>query len=87
MTAKPGRPLLKWLFVIFAGLYVLALGLLLVGTYGWFGQEQDPLSGVFLLPLGLPWNLLADALGLQGAALMAAAPMVNAAILFWLSKR
>jgi len=40
--------------------YLLALALLAVGTFGLFGQEQDPLSGVFLLPLGLPWNLMLD---------------------------
>lgn len=38
-------------------LYLVALALLLIGTYGLFGQEQDPLAGVFLIPLGLPWNL------------------------------
>lgn len=43
---------------IFAIAYVVALGLLLIGTFGLFGQERDPLSGVFLMPLGLPWNLL-----------------------------
>ena len=40
-----------WAFVI---LYVGALFIFLVGTFGWLGQERDPLSGVFLLPLGLP---------------------------------
>ena len=42
----------------FLTLYIVALALLAVGTFGLFGNEQDPLSGVFLLPLGLPWNLL-----------------------------
>jgi len=31
------------------------VGLLLIGTFGLFGQEKDPLSAVFLIPLGLPW--------------------------------
>lgn len=44
----------------FGLLYAGALVLLLIGTYGLFGAETDPLSGVFLLPLGLPWNLLLD---------------------------
>lgn len=78
---------MQWIFIIFVVLYVLALALLLIGTFGWFGQERDPLSGVFLLPLGLPWNLLADRLGAGGAAVMALAPLVNAAILFWLWRR
>ena len=45
---------------IFAVLYLLALGLLLIGTFGLFGSERDPLAGVFLMPLGLPWNLMLD---------------------------
>lgn len=40
--------------------FVVALFLFLVGTFGWFGSPQDPLAGVFLVPLGLPWNLLTD---------------------------
>lgn len=47
--------------VIFIVLYVLALAILAIGTFGLFGQERDPLSGVFLMPLGLPWNQFFDA--------------------------
>jgi len=43
---------------IFAAALVLALFAFLTGTFGWFGQAQDPLSGIFLIPLGLPWNLI-----------------------------
>lgn len=78
---------MKWVFWIFVALYAFALFLLAVGTYGWFGQEQDPLSGVFLLPLGLPWNLLADAEGLDGPLTAILAPAINAALLFWLWRR
>lgn len=78
---------MKWAFYIFLALYVLALALLLIGTFGWFGQEEDPLSGVFLLPLGLPWNILADRLGVAGVGAMVLAPAVNLGILFWLWKR
>lgn len=78
---------MKWVFFIFLALYAIALLLLAIGTFGWFGQEQDPISGVFLLPLGLPWNLLADRLGFSGPATAILAPAVNAAILFWLWKR
>ena len=42
--------------ITFCVAWYAALGLLLIGTFGWFGQENDPLSGVFLIPLGLPWN-------------------------------
>ena len=31
-----------------------------MGTFGLFGTERDPLAGVFLLPLGLPWVLAID---------------------------
>lgn len=67
---------------IFAVAWLIAVILLLIGTFGWFGQERDPLSGVFLVPLGLPWNLLLDgvpeALKPWGAAL---APAINLLIL------
>jgi len=67
---------------IFALLYAGAVVLFLVGTFGWFGQQTDPLSGVFLLPLGLPWVFMADALDdtlRPWAAVLA--PAVNLAIL------
>ena len=78
---------MKWVFWIFVTLYAIAVLLLAIGTFGWFGQDQDPLSGVFLLPLGLPWNWLADKLGLEGPVVMIAAPAINAAILWWLAFR
>ena len=78
---------MKWLFIVFVVIYALALFLLAVGTFGWFGQEQDPLSGIFLMPLGLPWNILGDRLGLGGPLLGILSPAINAAILYWLWKR
>ncbi|MBT8427259.1 MAG: hypothetical protein KJO02_04435 [Erythrobacter sp.] len=78
---------MKWVFFTFLGLYALALLLLAIGTFGWFGQPQDPLSGVFLIPLGLPWNFIADWLGAISAPVAIAAPAINAAILYWLWKR
>lgn len=78
---------MKWAFLIFSGLYLAALLLLAIGLFGWFGQEQDPLSAVFLMPIGLPWNLLGDRLGIPGTAILVAAPAINAALLFWLWKR
>ena len=50
----------KWLIGIVGALYLVALALLLIGTFGLFGQERDPLAGVFLMPLGLPWVLWLD---------------------------
>lgn len=78
---------MKWAFWIFLILWLLALFLLAVGTFGWFGQEKDPLSGVFLLPLGLPWNILADKIGLASAAAAALTPAINLGIIYWLWKR
>ena len=78
---------MKWLFLIFLGLYAIALALLLVGTFGLFGQERDPLAGIFLVPLGLPWNLIGDRIGLADAWLGILAPAINAAILFWIWRR
>lgn len=78
---------MKWVFIVFVVLYAIALLLMAIGTFGWFGQEKDPLSGVFLTPLGLPWNILADRLGLSGPIPALLAPAINAAILYWLWKR
>lgn len=78
---------MKWAFFIFVALYALAILLFLIGTFGWFGQEKDPLSGVFLMPLGLPWNMLADRLGVPDMASGLLAPAINAGILYWLWKR
>jgi len=41
-------------------LYVLAAGLFVAGTFGLFGSPSGPLAGVFLVPLGLPWNRMLD---------------------------
>ncbi len=68
--------------VAFAALYVSAVIVFLTGTFGWFGQDTDPLSGVFLLPLGLPWVF-----GVEAAPetlrpwLAVMAPLLNLAIL------
>jgi tellurite resistance protein TehA-like permease len=64
--------------IVFAILYLLALIAFMTGTFGWLGQEKDPLSGVFLLPLGLPWILLADLLSESTKPWFAAlAPVFN----------
>ena len=44
----------QWAIRIVGVLYLLTLALLLIGTFGLFGQEQDPLLGIFLIPLELP---------------------------------
>jgi hypothetical protein len=52
--------LCKWIVRVFAGLYLLALVILVIGVFGLFGQDKDPLSAVFLVPLGLPWVMWTD---------------------------
>ena len=69
--------------VSFCSLYALALLIFLVGRFGWFGAERDPLSGVYLIILGQPWirfaGLLPEALWPAAGVL---APTINAALIF-----
>ena len=77
------KKLCNLVLFVFATLYVVALGLLLIGTFGLFGNDRDPLSGVFLIPLGLPWNQLIDwAPERLWPWLAAGAPAVNLLLLF-----
>jgi hypothetical protein len=69
--------------------YALALFLLAVGTWGWLGAERDPLSGIFLIPLGMLWTLFIGSVGkfdpfggVSPAVLAMLAPAINLAILF-----
>lgn len=72
----------RGLTLLFGLAWLLALAMLAVGTFGLFGQERDPLAGVFLVPLGLPWNRALDGLDGSARAVAAAlAPGVNLAIL------
>jgi hypothetical protein len=67
---------------VFLAAYLLALALLLIGTFGLFGQQPDPLSGIFLIPLGLPWNRFIDQFPESlWPWLAAAAPLLNSLIL------
>jgi hypothetical protein len=77
----------RLLVVTFTVLYAAAFGLYLVGTFGWFGSPRGPLAGVFLVPLGLPWNLWLD--GMPPAMLPAAAvaaPALNLLLLWSLCR-
>jgi hypothetical protein len=72
----------RTILTIFALLYTIAVFLFLIGTFGWFGQETDPLAGAFLIPLGLPWNLFLDAVADPFRAwATAAAPLVTILVL------
>jgi len=76
------RRLLLWLSWMFAAAYFAALIFFIVDRFGLFGAEPDPLAGLFLIPLGLPWTFLSDALptAAQPAAAILA-PLINLAIL------
>ncbi len=78
---------MKWAFWIFAVLYAVAFALFVIGRFGLFGSPSGPLAGVFLIPLGLPWNILVDRIGLASVALGILSPAVNLGILYWLWKR
>ena len=52
--------LCRTVVIVFAALYLAALCLLAIGTFGLFDQERDPLSAAFLIPMGLPWVMLLD---------------------------
>ncbi len=71
----------RWALIVLAGFYAAALGLFVVGTFGLVGQPRDPLAGVFLVPLGWPWNR-AVPLAPEPAWpwLAAAAPLANVAL-------
>jgi hypothetical protein len=57
-VAARGCRLLVWGFAL---AYAAAILLFLLGRFGLAGVARDPLAGVFLVPLGLPWTLLVDA--------------------------
>ena len=52
--------LCRTVLVILTVLYLIALTLFVVGTFGLVGSPQGPLAGLYLIPLGLPWNLMLD---------------------------
>jgi len=73
---------------VFGLLYIVALFLLAVGTFGLFGQERDPLAVLFLIPLGVPWNLLlSDFSEAIKPWLATAAPAINLVILLWVCRK
>ena len=74
--------LCKVIVGLFGLLWLLALAIFLVGQFGLFGQERDPLAGVFLVPLGFPWNRFIEiAPEATWPWLAAAMPLINLALL------
>lgn len=74
--------ILFWLFVV---CYVLAL---IIFAAGMWGADKEPLSGIFLIPLGFPWFLAADLFeGTLQATVAALAPLVNLGLIHLLVRR
>jgi len=78
---------MKWAFWIFLVFSAVALALFGIATFGLFGQERDPLGGLFLLPLGLPWNMASGLFGSASGVFAALAPCINLALIHWIWKR
>ena len=72
----------KVILIVFCTLYAFAIVIWALGTFGWFGVDKDPLSGVFLIILGQPWvrwvHVLPEVIWPVGAIL---APLINVAII------
>jgi hypothetical protein len=81
--------LCRTLLVLFGGVYLVAFLLYLVGTFGLFGSAQGPLAGVFLIPLGLPWNLAIDRIFPESLwpSMAALAPALNLLLIRTLCRR
>lgn len=86
-SAQGARLVCRWIIAIFAVAYIAALAIYFIAEFGLFGQPRDPLGGVFLIPLGLPWNHLVDRTpeGLW-PWLAAAAPIINILLLVGLCR-
>jgi hypothetical protein len=77
----------KIVFWIFVVAYVAALAIWIIGNYGLFGQERDPLSAVFLVILGQPWIRLTAVLPENLRSLAGAlSPMPTLVILYILQR-
>jgi hypothetical protein len=74
---------------VFLVVYLVAAFLLIAGTFGWFGPAREPVSGAFLLVLGVPWSLIPFGFAGEGVKLVVAmlSPAINLAILAWLCRR
>ena len=72
-----------WLFRLFAAVYLIALAICAIGNFGWFGVERDPLSAVYVIMLGQPWNRAVDYFPQAMWPLASAlAPAVNLGLIF-----
>lgn len=73
--------------VIFGRLYLAALALFVIGTFGLFGSPKDPLAGIFFVPLGLPWIRMLDGVSATLRPWLAmATPLLNLGVLWLLCR-
>jgi hypothetical protein len=86
---QPGprrRPrLCRWLLTGFLLLYVAALVLFVIGHFGLFGSQPGPLSGIFLVPLGVPWIYLANVVPITESGLIwvgLLSPLINLVLIY-----
>ena len=78
---------MKWLVRLFTAVYLAALGLYLAATLGYIGTTgsgEQPLAGIFLSYIGMPWNMFFDADGATGSLAFMLVPAINVGIL-WLA--
>jgi hypothetical protein len=73
----------RYVIVSFGLLYLAALAVFLIGAFGLFGSPTGPLAGIFLVPLGLPWNLMLDGISPHVLPWVAAAAPIANLILLW----
>jgi hypothetical protein len=82
MNTSLPRTLCRAAVWIFGLLYLAALALYVIGTFGLFGSDSGPLAGIYLVPLGLPWHFLVKLAPEPAWPWIAAAlPMINLLIL------
>lgn len=68
--------------ILYVALYLIAISLFLVGEFGLFGSEVDPLAGVFMIPLDVPWIFMTDLLPTGFAPWLGfGAPLINIVII------
>lgn len=77
-----GENVCRLVVIAFATLYFIALVVMVLGIAGIAGQEQDPLSGVFVLLLGLPWSRMIEVMPEPAWPwLLAMCPAINLGLL------
>jgi len=78
----------KLLIGLFAVLYGLALTILAIGMFGLFGQPFEPLAGIYVILMGMPWSMAVFPAPEPLIPWLAAlTPMVNLALIVWLCCR